>query len=227
MTFGLLNHRRIETTCLQELRMYVPKYYREEHKQKILEFIRENDFATLVVYDGEKPIAGHLLVEVMEGGDNVTILGHMSRANPLWKSFRDDNEVLVIFQGPHTYVSPTWYNHVNVPTWNYISVHAYGWAKVMTEHDEVYALLSRLVNRHETHSSYRLESLPQDFVEKEMKGIVAFRVDVTRLETAYKLSQNREDEDYQNIVIELEKRSDEMSHQVADAMRKNRLTISR
>ena len=202
--------------------MYSPKLYREEDRQKILEFIRGNEFATLVLYDGEKPVASHLMLEVIEAGEQLTIYGHMSRANPLWKLFEINRQALVMFQGVHTYISPTWYNHVNVPTWNYISVHAYGIPSLVTEHDEMYALLGRLVERHEAHSEYRMETLPQDFAEKEMKGIAAFKVEVTRLEAAFKLSQNRNDEDHQNIIIELEKRPDEMSHQVAQAMRGNR-----
>lgn len=202
--------------------MYSPKLYREEDRRKILEFIRQNEFATLVLFDGKKPVASHLLVEVVEDGERVNIYGHMSRANPLCKLFEADREALVIFQGPHTYISATWYDHVNVPTWNYISVHAYGRPSLVTDHDEMYALLSRLVERHEADHTYRMETLPQDFVEKEMKGIAAFKVEATRLEAAFKLSQNRNDTDYQNIIIELEKREDELSTQVAQAMRKNR-----
>ncbi|MBI3175484.1 MAG: FMN-binding negative transcriptional regulator [Chloroflexi bacterium] len=202
--------------------MYSPKLYREEDRRKILEFICQNEFATLVLFDGEKPVASHLLVEVVEDGERVNIYSHMSRANPLWKLFESDREVLVIFQGAHTYISATWYDHVNVPTWNYISVHAYGRPSLVTDHDEMYALLSRLVERHEADHTYRMETLPQDFVEKEMKGIAAFKIEVTRMEAAFKLSQNRNDTDYQNIIIELEKRADELSTQVAQAMRKNR-----
>jgi transcriptional regulator len=202
--------------------MYSPKLYREEDRQKIVEFMRQNEFATLVLFDGEKPVASHLLVEVAKDGEQVNIYGHMSRANPLWKLFESNREALVIFQGPHTYISATWYDHVNVPTWNYISVHAYGRPSLVTDHDEMYALLSRLVERHEADHIYRMETLPQDFVEKEMKGIAAFKIGVTRMEAAFKLSQNRNDTDYQNIMIELEKRADELSTQVAQAMRKNR-----
>lgn len=202
--------------------MYSPKLYREEDRQKIVEFMCQNEFATLVLFDGEKPVASHLLVEVIEDGERVNIYSHMSRANPLWKLFESNREALVIFQGPHTYISATWYDHVNVPTWNYISVHAYGRPSLVTDHDEMYALLSRLVERHEADHTYRMETLPQDFVEKEMKGIAAFRIEVTRMEAAFKLSQNRNDTDYQNIIIELEKRADELSMQVAQAMRKNR-----
>ena len=96
----------------------------------------------------------------------MTILGHMSRANPQWRSF-GEQEVLLIFQGAHTYISPRWYSHVNVPTWNYMMVHLYGKMRVV-EGDELYSLLSRLVQKHEVHTSYSLEGLPQDFVRREM-----------------------------------------------------------
>ena len=202
--------------------MYTPKLYREEDRSKILEFLRENEFATLVCQDGQKPVASHLLVEVVEEGERLLINSHMSRANPLWKTFESSPEVLVIFQGPHTYISPTWYNHVNVPTWNYQAVHLYGTPRLVTEYQEAYHLLERLVHRHEGSGHYKMESLPQDFVEKEIRGVMAFQIEVTQIEANYKLSQNRNDEDYWNIVSHLEKREDELSHGVAEAMKQNR-----
>jgi len=202
--------------------MYISKLYREEDHGKILEFLHQNEFATLVTYDGEKPTASHLLMEVMEDGEQLFVNGHMSKANPLWKTFEKNTEVLVIFQGPHTYISPTWYNHVNVPTWNYQAVHVYGSPRIVTDHEETYDILSRLITRNEGNPSYRLETLPPDFVAKEIKGIVAFQVEVTRIEANYKLSQNRNDEDHHNIVSQLEEREDEMSHGVAEAMKEKR-----
>ena len=198
--------------------MYIPKLYQEEDRERILEFLRANNFPALVTYNGEKPIATHLPVEVIEAEDGaLTILGHMSRANPQWKSF-GEQEVLLIFQGAHTYISPRWYGHVNVPTWNYMMVHLYGKVRLV-EGDELYSLLSHLVNNHETKTAYSLEGLPQDFVQKEMNGVVGFAVEVTRVDAGYKLSQNRNDADHENIIRELEGRRDEHSAGVAKAMR--------
>ena len=202
--------------------MHIPKLYREEDKAKILEFIRQNDFAVLVTHDGEKPVASHLLMEVLEEGDTLYVNGHMSRANPHWKTFEKNPEVLIIFQGAHTYISPTWYNHVNVPTWNYQSVHVYGKPRLITNYDEAYSILKRLIDRYETEGHYKMETLPQDFVEKEIRGIMAFQIEVTRVEANYKLSQNRRDEDHANIIARLEERSDDLSHAVAGAMRQQR-----
>ena len=202
--------------------MYISKLYREEDRESILEFLRQNEFATLATYDGEKPTASHLLMEVAEAGGKLFVNGHMSKANPLWKTFEKTSEALVIFHGPHTYISPTWYNHVNVPTWNYQAVHVYGSPRVVTDYNETCNILSRLILRNEGNPSYRLETLPQDFVEKEVRGIVAFQIEVTQIEANYKLSQNRGDEDYHTIVAQLEEREDEMSHRVAVAMREQR-----
>jgi transcriptional regulator len=146
----------------------------------------------------------------------------MSRANPLWKVFETNPQVLVIFQGPHTYISPTWYNHVNVPTWNYQSVHVYGKPRVVTDKTESYGILKRLVDRYETTTPYKLETLPQDFVEKEIRGVVAFQIEITEIQANYKLSQNRDDESYQSIVSHLERRTDDYSHEIAEVMRQNR-----
>jgi len=202
--------------------MYIPKLYREEDRAKILEFIRQNDFAVLVTYDGEKPVASHLLMEVVEEGEKIFVNGHMSKANTHWKTFEKNLEVLVIFHGPHTYISPTWYNHVNVPTWNYQSIHVYGKPSLITDYDEAYSILKRLIDRYETNGHYKMETLPQDFVEKEIKGIMAFQIEVTRIEANYKLSQNRKDEDHANIITQLEERTDDLSHRVAVAMRQQR-----
>ncbi len=202
--------------------MYTPKLYREEDRSKIVEFLHNNEFVTLVSSDGQRPIASHLLVEVVEEREKLFLNGHMSKANPLWKTFENNNDVLVIFQGPHTYISPTWYNHVNVPTWNYQAVHVYGTPRLVTDFKEAYQLLERLIDRHEKSGHYQLETLPQDFVEREIKGIMAFQVEVTRIEANYKLSQNRNDEDYWNVVSQLEQRGDELSQGVAEAMKKQR-----
>ena len=202
--------------------MHIPKLYREEDRNEIVEFLKQNEFATLVTCDGSKPIASHLLMEVIEDDGSLLINGHMSKANPQWKTFAQNPEVLVIFQGPHAYISPTWYNHVNVPTWNYQSVHVYGGPRIVTGQDEMRGMLSRLIARNEGDPSYRMETLPADFVLKEMAGVVAFQVEATRIEANYKLSQNRDDESYWSVVSHLEEREDAMSHEVAHAMKKNR-----
>lgn len=201
--------------------MYIPKYFREEDRVKILAFLDQNSFPVLISFDGAKPVATHLPVEIAEdeiGG--LTIYGHVSRANPQWKTF-GEQEVLLIFQGAHTYISPRWYNHINVPTWNYMMIHVYGKVRLIKD-GELHEHLSRLVHKHEVNTSYSLEGLPPDYVNKEMKGTVGFAVDVTRIDAGFKLSQNRNDEDHENIVHELDRRGNEESSKVASAMREKR-----
>ena len=203
--------------------MHIPKYYREEDKIKVIQFLKQNNFPALVSHDGGKLVATHLPVETVENTDgSLTIFAHISRANPQWKSF-GEQEVLMIFQGAHTYISPRWYNHVNVPTWNYMMVHVYGKVRIL-ENEEVYSLLSNLIKNHESNTGYSLENLPEDFVRKEIKGVVGFAMEVTRIDAGYKLSQNRDDESYGNIVEELEKREDENSLSVAEEMKRRRQT---
>ena len=204
-------------TAILLFQMHIPKYFREEDREDVLAFLKANSFSALVTFDGEKPIATHTPVEVAEAPDGqLTIYSHMSRANPQWKTF-GNGEALFIFQGAHTYVSARWYNHVNVPTWNYQIVHVYGTLRPI-EGEELYGLLSRLVRRYEAGTAYSVEGLPQDYAAKEMKGVFGFAMDVARVDAGYKLSQNRNDEDHANIVKELGQRQDENSKQIANAM---------
>lgn len=203
--------------------MYIPKLYQELDPDTVAEFIRSHEFATLVSFDGERPIATHLLIGLESGPDNSIVLtGHMARANQHWHTFSAAQDVLAIFSGPHTYISPRWYSHVNVPTWNYIAIHAYGRPRVITDHDELYRLLEKLVDEHEADSgavpTYRLDGLPEDFRERQMQAIVGFKIDVTRIEASYKLSQNRDQQSYDSVVTELYRRTDDNSRAVADNM---------
>lgn len=126
---------------------------------------------------------------------------------------------MLIFQGAHTYVSARWYTEVDAPTWDYMIVHVYGKVREI-QGDELYSVLSRLVENHESNSSYRLEGLPQDMVQKEIKGVFGFAMDVTRIDAGYKLSQGKTEQERRNIVSELEKRGDEDSKVIAEAIRK-------
>ena len=210
--------------------MYIPGRYKELDPEVIEQFLRDNDFATLVSLDGERPIATHLLVEFQRRDDGSQVLnGHMARANKQWQTFEAGREVLTIFSGPHTYISPRWYNHTNVPTWNYMAVHVYGTPRVITEHSELFALLKRLVDKHEGDSGavppYRIESLPAEFRTKQMQAIVGFQIEISRIEASFKLSQNRDQESYDNVLVELYRRTDDNSLAVAEVMKQRRLKL--
>jgi len=212
--------------------MYIPSRYKELDPEIIEQFLGANDFATLVSFDGQRPIATHLLLDFQRREDGSLVLnGHLARANQQWHSFEAGHEVLAIFSGPHTYISPRWYNHVNVPTWNYMAVHVYGTPRVITDRAELFALLSRLVDKHEGHSgvaaagAYRMESLPADFAARQMQAIVGFQIEIARMEASFKLSQNRDQESYDNVVAELYRRDDDNSLAVADEMRRRRASL--
>ena len=128
--------------------MYIPSRYRELNPETIAGFLRANDFVTLVSFDGQGPLATHLLVDFQERDDgSLALNGHMARANPQWRTWAAPAQVLAIFAGPHTYISPRWYNHTNVPTWNYMAVHVYGLPRVITETDELVSMLKRFDGR--------------------------------------------------------------------------------
>ena len=203
--------------------MYIRTPHREEDNKKILEFISRNEFGTLVTHDGEKPIATHLLLsaEQTKNGE-IFIEGHMARANSQWKTFDAAKEVLVIFLGEHAYLSPTWYEkpNENVPTWNYISAHVYGVPHIVEDETDLLGLMRKLVSKYESNSGYSLESLPPEYLAKQLKGIVGFRIQVTKIEASFKLAQTLGSPSYKNVIIELERREDENSKKIAGAMRR-------
>src|SRR5688500_8741800 len=133
--------------------MYIRSPHREEDTAKILEFISRNEFATLVTYDGEKPLATHLLLGAEQtAADEIFLEGHLARANPQWKTFDEEKELLAIFSGAHAYLSPTWYENPesSVPTWNYISAHVYGVPRIISEETELLAMMKKLVGKYES-----------------------------------------------------------------------------
>jgi transcriptional regulator len=152
--------------------MYLPKLYEVTDPAVIEAFIHTHDFAILVNADAEGvPVATHLPLELVvnEAGERV-LYGHFARPNPQWRTLRPEQTVLAIFQGPHAYISPRWYDHPNVPTWNYLTVHAYGKPRLMEDSDEVFGLLKRLVDRYEAHSGamppYQLETQPPQVIQQ-------------------------------------------------------------
>ncbi len=204
--------------------MYIPKEFQVTDLEQISAFMQANNFASLVSWDGKQPVASHLLFEVVGGGPAEFSLNcHLARANEQWRSLAPDAEVLVIFGGAHTYISPRWYNQPgSVPTWNYQAVHAYGKPEIVNDQEELYGMLRRLVDMYETNSGavpeYHLEALPKEHILEMMKGIVGVRIHITRLEAKFKLSQNHSQAERENIIIELEKRGDEASARIAGAM---------
>jgi transcriptional regulator len=201
--------------------MYSPSYNRLEDRAELLAFMQANSFAVLVTGTGGTLHASHLPVMVHEPGKDVVLDMHMAKANAQWKEFFDD-EVMVVFFGPHAYVSPRWYvDEERVPTWNYAAVHAYGVAKVLADPKLKYENQRRLVAALDPQWLPRFDALRTEYVDRMLDGIVNFQIAVTRLETRWKLSQNRSRQEQELIAAQLEKSADSAERALAALTRKH------
>jgi transcriptional regulator len=202
--------------------VYLPPAFTETRRELLLAHIERHDFGTLVTHGESGLIASQIpfLVDERDGG--VLLQGHLARANPQVGDFDIEREALVMFAGPHAYISPSWYEGgPAVPTWNYATVHAYGPARRIEDAGWLRELVRRLSDRHETRepAPWRMQDLPEPYVQSMLKGIVGVELAVTRLEGKFKLSQNRPAADRPRIIAALERRADADSCAVADLMR--------
>ena len=191
--------------------MYIPKAFHVGDRQILHEFINRNSFATLVSTVDGKAFATHLpLLFERARSAHGTLLGHVARANPHWHAFDGRQEALAIFQGPHAYVSPSWYaTSPAVPTWNYTAVHVYGVPQVIDDDRAFSDLLDRLIAFYEAGMPRPWPGvLPADFRANLMRGIVGFTMEIERIEGKFKLSQNRSHEDQRRVVERLEMSAD-------------------
>ena len=182
--------------------MYIPKSFAETDAATLYQFMRANNFAALVSQHDGHMVATHL--PLLVDSERGVLKAHLARANPQWKSF-DGREALVIFQGPHAYVSPSWYEtHPSVPTWNYSTVHVYGAPRLIDDDAVIRATLRELVENHERGRRPEWEmALPDDYFETMLKAIVAFELPIERVEGKFKLSQNRSDVDQASVIAHL------------------------
>jgi transcriptional regulator len=188
--------------------MYSPPYNNPNNRKELLEFMRANNFPILVTGTGGVLHASHLPVTVHDEGEQVVIDMHMAKNNPQWKEFFDE-EVLVIFSGPHAYVSPRWYeDQERVPTWNYAAVHAYGTVKINAERKDKHASQRNLIESLDPLWLPKFDALREEYVKQMLEGIVNFSIAVTRIEARWKLSQNRGRREMELIAAELDKSAD-------------------
>jgi transcriptional regulator len=201
--------------------MYIPRRYEEKDTEKIHAFIRENSFGILVSVKDGLPVGTHipLHLEKNEEGQDI-LMGHISRGNEQKYTLTDGARVLVIFPGPHAYISPRWYTQMNVPTWNYISVHVYGTVKIV-EGAALRSALSRLVDNYEQHmpQPVHIEEIPEKTLQDEMRGIVGFEITIDDIQAAAKLSQNRDEESFHQVIDQLQQ-GDTGAQAVAEEMKK-------
>lgn len=194
--------------------MYVPKHFSVEDRNRLDGVIRDNPFGLMIGSLDGAPFATHL--PFLLDGDR--LLGHFARGNPHWKAVDGRSEMLAVFSGPHAYVSPRWYEPgPAVPTWNYVAVHVYGAPRTIDDADQIRSLLDRLVDVYEA-GAWTLGVQDAAFVERMMRGIVAFEMPVARIEGKFKLSQNRSAADRSSVAEELERRPESPSAGVARLM---------
>jgi transcriptional regulator len=200
--------------------MYIPSFNSFTDRHEIIAFMQRYSFAAIVNMMDGKPVATHLPFLVMEEGEKLILRSHFAKANPQAKDVFETTS-LVIFAEPHAYISPSNYEKdANVPTWNYIAVHAYGAATPLESIDKRAQLLRHTVETFEVSYLSQWNNLPEDYKLKMMNGIVAFEIEVTDLQAKKKLSQNRSEIEQQNIIRSLENSTDTNEREIGEYMKK-------
>lgn len=204
--------------------MYIPKYSEVHDLKLIKSFLEEYGFATLVNQISEGISANHYPFLVDQEGEDLVLWTHLALGNPQWKSLSQSMKALVIFTGPHSYISPVYYKDpLNVPTWSYTAVHATCACEIVKDPQSAKELMKRLVETYESKNRTNWEyKLPEDFHEQLQKAIVWLRLRVTSIEAKFKLSQNRDKDDYLGVIEEFSKRTSENDK---DLLRYMKLTM--
>lgn len=197
------------------------KDFQVDDRALIETFVRDHGLATLVSRGSEHPLATHIPLEWETTAEGVPLLrGHVAKANPQWRDFAAHEQVLAIFQSPaQHYISSSWYDHPNAPTWNYLSVHITGRVSLI-EGQALWDSVSRLTDRYEQRFArcpVALDTLPAA-VQKQMQGIVGFEITLDKIQASFKMSQNRNAPDYHNIIQELHALQTTEARLVADTM---------
>ncbi|MDA1055370.1 MAG: FMN-binding negative transcriptional regulator [Planctomycetota bacterium] len=201
--------------------MYIPSKFAETNLATLHEFIDCHSFATLITNGDVGWVASHLpLLLDRDAGAQGKLIGHMARANSQWKDV-DGREALVIFHGPHAYISPRWYEAANVvPTWNYVAVHVYGSLHLASDPAQLLRTLRETVTKYEDGASepWSLDKPDDQFIEGLLDSIVGFEIEITRIEGKWKLSQNHTPERRLRVIDALNQAGSEQQRQVAELM---------
>ena len=201
--------------------MYKLPYFTEEDQEKVIAFMKENSFAVVTGFGEEYPVASHLPLDIEIRGEKIFFTGHLMKNTDHHKAFEKNENVLVVFNGPHTYVSASWYTKPDVAsTWNYITVHAKGKIR-FTDEAGTYNAVRSITNKYEgTGTAASFDKLPKEYVMKLVNAIVGFEIEVMSIDNVFKLSQNHNEETRVSISSHLMKRGDGHSEAIAEEMRK-------
>jgi len=206
--------------------MYLPKSFEETRIEVLHDMIRTHPFGTLVTLNKDGLEANHIPFEIDNSPEPFGILrGHVARANSVWNDQYRDGQALAIFQGPQTYVSPSWYTTkmetgMVVPTWNYVVVHAYGELRAIEDRDWLRKLVDSLTITHEAGRSepWEVSDAPSHYIDKQLRAIVGLELTITRLIGKWKISQNRPKHDRSSVIRALKEQGGESSLAMARLM---------
>jgi transcriptional regulator len=200
--------------------MYVPPPFAEMDRDTLHAFIERHPFALLISQHDAEPFASHLpFLLQRDAGPLGTLVGHMAATNPQWRN-AEGQTILVVFSGPHAYISPAWYEApLTVPTWNYVAVHAYGTFRSVRDPQPLTEIVRETVAVYEEPGSAWQLDTGGDFFKKLLPQIVGFRIELTRIEGKWKLNQNHPPERRAKVVAALAAKGDENSRAVAALMR--------
>ncbi len=201
--------------------MYKLPYFTEESEEIVFDFMQKNSFAIITGIDETFPVATHVPLDVKKNGDKIIFTGHMMKNTDHHKAFSANENVLVIFNGPHCYVSASWYvNKRSASTWNYIDVHTRGKIK-FTDEEDTRKIIENITNKYEgPDSEAAFNKLPVEYVDRLVKAIVGFTIEVSAVENVFKLSQNHDLTTRENIIEALMRRTDADSHTIVAEMKK-------
>lgn len=199
--------------------MYIPSHFSFSEQGSVAAFMRRFNFAAIVSQVDGLPFATHLPFVVEEEAAQIRLLAHFAKANPQWKNL-EEQTALVIFSEPHAYISPSLYEkEQNVPTWNYVAVHAYGTPRLILEEKSVFDLLEKQMQAFEGEYLEQWTRLSPDYKNAMVKGIVAFEIRVEKLEAKWKLSQNKKPQEQVNIMSHLLEREDSTAREIGEMMK--------
>jgi transcriptional regulator len=202
--------------------MYAPRINQIEDRAELLAYMRAYSFAALATSGPGGLTATHLPFVIEEEGGRITLLAHMAKANPQWRDFAAGAEALVIFMQPHAYVSPRLYDsRQNVPTWNYVAVHAYGRPVLIEERAAKIELQQKLIRQHDAGYLTQMAELPDSYLDAKLAAIVSFSLAATRIDARYKLSQDKNPAERERIARELEASGDSVAAETARLMREH------
>ena len=201
--------------------MYTPSSFKEEDPKVLFDLIEAYSFGIVFSQHEDLPEATHLPFMVDRNrGEHGVLIAHFARANKHWRRLDESKEVLCVFQGPHTYITPSWYkDRETVPTWNYATVHVYGKPRLIHDPGELRTMVTRLTNLHESsvESNWSLKE-GEATMPAELKAIVGMEIDITRMEGKFKFNQNRSVEDQQSVIDHLD---EEKAPGVKEIMERN------